>query len=45
MQFYKDIGIENDEDPLILMIAYKLRCETVWEISKEEFMNGFSIAG
>jgi hypothetical protein len=28
-----------------MIVAWKLKCETIWEISREEFMNGFTITG
>jgi len=43
--FTSDLGVQDDEDPLLMIIAWKLKCETLWEISHEEFMNGFTIAG
>jgi len=44
-QFQKDLDIVDDTDPALLLIAWKLRCEIVWEISLEEFYNGFTIFG
>jgi hypothetical protein len=43
MTFQKDLGIIEDDDPGFLILAYKFRTETTWEISKEEFTNGFTI--
>mmetsp|Transcript_17632 Transcript_17632/g.24490 ORF Transcript_17632/g.24490 Transcript_17632/m.24490 type:complete len:605 (+) Transcript_17632:224-2038(+) len=43
MEFAKDLGVESDDDPTLLVIAWKLKAEKVWELSKEEFMNGFMI--
>ena len=43
MEFAKDLGVESDDDPTLLIIAWKLKAEKVWELSKEEFMNGFMI--
>eukprot|EP01118_Nematostelium_gracile_P009874 TRINITY_DN3344_c0_g1_i1.p1 TRINITY_DN3344_c0_g1~~TRINITY_DN3344_c0_g1_i1.p1 ORF type:complete len:478 (+),score=122.35 TRINITY_DN3344_c0_g1_i1:159-1592(+) len=45
VQLQKDLGVEDDEDPLMLIISWKLNCKTVWEISRDEFMNGFTIHG
>ncbi len=45
VEFTKDIGVMDDEDPLLMIVAWKLKCETIWEISREEFMNGFTIVG
>jgi len=43
--FKKDLGVVDDEDPLMLIMSWKLNCKTVWEISRNEFMNGFTIQG
>jgi len=45
LEFTKDLGVTDDEDPLLMIMAWKLKCETLWEISREEFMNGFTIGG
>lgn len=45
LEFQKDLEIIDDEDPAMLIICWKLNCKTLWEISKDEFMNGFSING
>lgn len=45
LEFQKDLGITDDEDPSLLIVAWKLKTETVWEISREEFMNGFTMFG
>jgi hypothetical protein len=44
-EFQKDLGITDDEDPALLIIAWKLNSRTVWEISLNEWMNGFTHAG
>jgi len=44
-EFQKDLGITDDEDPAIWIISWKLRAQNGWELSKDEFMNGFGIAG
>jgi len=43
LEFSKDLGVIDDDDPVLLMMAWKLKSEVVWEISQEEFMNGFTI--
>lgn len=45
IQFQKDLGVVDDEDPLMLIVFWKLNCKPVWEISRSEFMNGFTIYG
>jgi len=45
LEFQKDIGIVEDDDPTMMVIAWKLKTETLWEISRDEFMNGFTIYG
>ena len=48
VQFQQDInpsGANDDEDPILLICAWKMNCEKVWEISQEEFMNGFTVNG
>jgi len=45
LEFQKDIGVTDDDDPTMMIIAWKLKTETVWEISHDEFMNGFTIYG
>jgi len=45
IEFQKDLGVTDEEDPVILILAWKLRAETVWEFSKDEFMNGFWLLG
>jgi len=45
MQLSQDLGSKGDLDPLLLILAWKLGCKVVWEISKDEFITGFSLAG
>lgn len=45
LTFQKNLGASDDEDPTLLLLAWKLKCETLWEISREEFMNGFTVYG
>jgi len=45
LEFQRDLGSSDEEDPILLIIAWKLQAEAVWEISREEFMNAFSITG
>jgi len=45
MEFQKELGIVEDDDPTLMVIAWKLKTETLWEISRDEFMNGFTIYG
>eukprot|EP01118_Nematostelium_gracile_P009876 TRINITY_DN3344_c0_g2_i1.p1 TRINITY_DN3344_c0_g2~~TRINITY_DN3344_c0_g2_i1.p1 ORF type:complete len:505 (+),score=156.68 TRINITY_DN3344_c0_g2_i1:331-1845(+) len=43
--FAKDLGVEEEDDPTILILAWKLRTETLWEISRDEFLLGFTVNG
>lgn len=45
LEFSKDLGVTEDDDLTLLIVASKLKCETLWEISKEEFITGFTIFG
>lgn len=42
-QYRQDLGIQ--EEIAMLVIAYKLKCETVWQITRDEFINGWLIFG
>jgi hypothetical protein len=35
----------DDDDPLMMVVAWKLNCGTMWEISRQEWMDGFSLYG
>jgi hypothetical protein len=43
--YMADLGITDDMDPSIFIIAWKLGCVTPWVISKAEWMNGWSLQG
>lgn len=44
LNFQKSItGNNDDDDPVLLILAWKLNCEKVWEISHEEFVTGFTL--
>jgi hypothetical protein len=43
VEFQKDLGAVDDEDPILLVVAWKLQAETLGEFSREEFMNAFII--
>ncbi len=43
--YMADLGITDDMDPSIFIIAWKLGCATPWVISKAEWMNGWSVQG
>jgi len=45
VQFQKELGAIDDEDPLMFFVSWKLSCKTVWQISRSEFMNGWTIHG
>jgi len=44
-QFQKDLGVTDEDDPILLIILWKLRSESLWGITRDEFMNGFSMCG
>jgi hypothetical protein len=41
----EDLGAVDDDDPLMMLVAWKLNCQTTWEISRQEWMDGFSLHG
>eukprot|EP01116_Phalansterium_solitarium_P006488 TRINITY_DN187_c0_g3_i1.p1 TRINITY_DN187_c0_g3~~TRINITY_DN187_c0_g3_i1.p1 ORF type:complete len:626 (+),score=187.98 TRINITY_DN187_c0_g3_i1:243-2120(+) len=43
MQLQTDLGVTDDEDPSVLIIAWKLQCARVWEISRHEFVTGLNV--
>eukprot|EP01121_Diplochlamys_sp_Union-15-3_P000735 TRINITY_DN10611_c0_g2_i11.p1 TRINITY_DN10611_c0_g2~~TRINITY_DN10611_c0_g2_i11.p1 ORF type:complete len:254 (+),score=53.31 TRINITY_DN10611_c0_g2_i11:535-1296(+) len=45
LQLGQDIGSKGDDDPVLLILAWKLRAEVVWEFSRDEFVTGFAIQG
>eukprot|EP01118_Nematostelium_gracile_P010664 TRINITY_DN370_c0_g1_i1.p1 TRINITY_DN370_c0_g1~~TRINITY_DN370_c0_g1_i1.p1 ORF type:complete len:398 (-),score=125.38 TRINITY_DN370_c0_g1_i1:26-1219(-) len=47
LQFGQDLGIVDDKDPGLLIISWKLNVnhEKCWEITRDEFIGGFSIHG
>jgi len=45
LEFQKDLAIVEDDDPTMMIIAWKLKTETLWEISRDEFMNGYTVYG
>eukprot|EP01091_Cochliopodium_minus_P011885 TRINITY_DN3483_c0_g1_i1.p1 TRINITY_DN3483_c0_g1~~TRINITY_DN3483_c0_g1_i1.p1 ORF type:complete len:522 (+),score=119.69 TRINITY_DN3483_c0_g1_i1:30-1595(+) len=44
-QLQKDLGIDSDTDIGFFILAYKLDCHDAWQISLEEWMNGFLSLG
>lgn len=38
-------GKMDEEDPVMFLVAFHLKCEHLFEISKEEWMNGWSLNG
>lgn len=44
-QFASDVGAVDDTDPLLLVIAWKLKGEKPWEFTREEWVRGFSMYG
>jgi len=45
LKFQEDIGVKDDDDPLLMVVAWKLQCETMWEFSRQEWMDGFTQYG
>ncbi len=43
--YVADLGINDDMDPGVFVIAWKLGCVTPWVITKTEWMNGWSHQG
>jgi len=41
----EDLGATDEDDPLLMVVAWKLNCQTTWEFTKDEFMNGFMLYG
>jgi len=41
IQFQADLGTSDDEGLSLLLIAWKLNAHKVWEITRDEWMNGF----
>lgn len=35
----------DDDDPLMMVLAWKLDCEEKWTISRQEWMDGFALYG
>ncbi|KAL6069553.1 Ryanodine receptor 44F [Balamuthia mandrillaris] len=42
MQYAADLGITEDTDPGLLILAFKLGAEEQWEFSREEFVGGWT---
>jgi len=46
LHYGQDLGITDDKDPLLLIIAWKLNAiRKIWEFQKEEFCGGWAIHG
>lgn len=41
----EDLGAVDDDDPLMMVLAWKLDCEEKWTISRQEWMDGFALYG
>lgn len=44
-QFATDAGAKDDNDPLLLIVASKLRGENPWQFTRDEWLTGFSLNG
>jgi len=45
LELGKDLGAVDDSDPLLLILAWKLRAQEQWEFSADEFIIGFGLHG
>jgi len=45
IKLQEDLGAVDDDDPLMIVVAWKLNCQTMWQISRQEWMDGFSLVG
>jgi len=45
LQIYKDLGIDGDDDVGPFLLAWKLKAEILWQISRDEFINGLTVIG
>eukprot|EP01119_Soliformovum_irregulare_P011989 TRINITY_DN3076_c0_g1_i1.p1 TRINITY_DN3076_c0_g1~~TRINITY_DN3076_c0_g1_i1.p1 ORF type:complete len:547 (+),score=157.09 TRINITY_DN3076_c0_g1_i1:158-1642(+) len=43
MQYISDLKFQDEDDPAIFLICWKLNCKRLYKISKDEFMNGWAI--
>jgi hypothetical protein len=43
LKLAQDLGQTDENDPLLLLLAWKLSAGTVWEFSREEFVTAFSL--
>lgn len=44
-QFQNDLRIIDEEDPSMFITFWKLNCKIVWQISRSDFMNGWTVHG
>lgn len=42
---FQDLGVVEDTDPGLMLLAFKLGAEAQWEFSREEFINGWTAFG
>jgi len=45
LSFQTDLGITQDDDPGLMIIAWKLGCCETWIFSRDEWMEGWTLAG
>jgi len=45
LKFQEDLGATEEDDPLMMIVAWKLGCVVAWEFSRSEFVEGFSLFG
>lgn len=45
LQYGQDLGVVEDTDPGLMLLAFKLGAEAQWEFSREEFINGWTAFG
>jgi len=45
LKFQEDLGATEEDDPLMMIVAWKLNCVVAWEFSRSEFIEGFALYG
>eukprot|EP01114_Cavostelium_apophysatum_P018127 TRINITY_DN5540_c0_g1_i1.p1 TRINITY_DN5540_c0_g1~~TRINITY_DN5540_c0_g1_i1.p1 ORF type:complete len:528 (-),score=138.22 TRINITY_DN5540_c0_g1_i1:607-2190(-) len=45
LEYQKDLGSIEEDDPILLLIAWKCKAKTLWELQVDEFMNGWISSG
>jgi len=45
LKLQEELGAVEDDDPLMMIVSWKLNCEVTWEFSRGEFMDGLMVIG